>query len=45
MKHLRYSALAVAAVLTIATVPTSTQSITRPQKQYTIEQFMNTVAI
>ena len=35
----------MAATALVSTTSALTQSITRPQKQYTIEQFMNTVAI
>ena len=41
----RRIAVAVAAMALVATVPAATQSVKRPQKQYSIEQFMNTVAI
>jgi len=41
-RHLALVAL-IACVAIVA--PASTQSVERPQKQYTIEQFMNTIAI
>ena len=39
------SGLAIAATILALTAPAITQSVTRPQKHYTIEQFMNTIAI
>ena len=41
----RLFALAISAAILTATAPADTQSVTRPQKHYTIEQFMNTIAI
>lgn len=38
-------AVAVFTILALGSIPAGTQSIGRPQKQYSIEQFMNTVAI
>ena len=37
--------LAIAGVALLASAPVATQSVRRPQKQYSIEQFMNTVAV
>jgi dipeptidyl aminopeptidase/acylaminoacyl peptidase len=44
-RYVRTLALAATAMTLAATVPVGTQSVTRPKKQYTIEQFMNTIAI
>lgn len=41
----RLLAISAVALALTATAPVSTQSVKRPQKQYTIEQFMNTIAI
>ena len=43
--HVRRIGVAVATIALVATVPAATQSVKRPQKQYSIEQFMNTVTI
>jgi dipeptidyl aminopeptidase/acylaminoacyl peptidase len=41
----QFSALAIVAMILAVSTPAITQSVTRPQKHYTIEQFMNTIAI
>jgi dipeptidyl aminopeptidase/acylaminoacyl peptidase len=43
--NIRRVAVAVAGLALLTSAPVATQSAKRPQKQYTIEQFMNTVAI
>jgi dipeptidyl aminopeptidase/acylaminoacyl peptidase len=43
--NVRRVVIAVAGVALLWSTPVATQSAKRPQKQYTIEQFMNTVAI
>ncbi|MBA2303362.1 MAG: S9 family peptidase [Acidobacteria bacterium] len=43
--HLRRLVLAIAGIALISATPASTQSLKRPQKQYSVEQFMTTVAI
>jgi dipeptidyl aminopeptidase/acylaminoacyl peptidase len=46
MKHLRSVSLSLAAlILSLSTAPVSTQSVQRPKKQYSFEQFMDTVSI
>ena len=43
--NVRRVVIAVAGVALLSVAPVATQSSKRPQKQYSIEQFMNTVAI